>query len=482
MLERILAFLDTRGRRLIALTFAIVITSTALLLLMLKSENFREKMESSEVKTLQSVVEEGKLIAICESSTISHFKNKNVSLGYEYEMLQHIAKKLKLKLEVMNFDNRKEMNKALLAGKGHLIADFRVISPSHGSDFIYTIPHTWSYLCLVQRKPGEKDKNAAPLIENIYDLDGKTIHVYQNSIAHKKLKYFADEYAIEIGIIAVKYSREDLIEKVSRGEIEYTVVEQEIMAANKQLYNNLEYSLQLSFPYRIAFTLKNDALELRDTINVLLNDFLASESYPKLVSKYISNETKYFHRRMNLLLLNGSQISKLDQKVKEEAQKIAWDWRLLSSLIMQESRFEAYVTSRQGTFGLMQFMPRTGAKYGIYPNSTPEAQVEGGVKYLAFLQNMYADVVDPVQRCKFVLASYNGGPAHVLDAKRLARHFEEDDTDWDNVVSKYFAKLNQPEFYNIEVVKSGAYNANHSLKYIQSIMNRYLEYTEIYPD
>ncbi len=482
MLEKILAFLDTRGRRLIALTFAIVICSTALLLLMLKSENFREKLEKNEVQSLQSVLDGGKLIAICESSTISHFKNKNVSLGYEYEILQHLAKQLKLKLEILSFDNRKEMNKALLAGKGHLIADFRVISPSHGSDFIYTIPHTWSHLCLVQRKPNKKDKNAAAPIDNIYDLDGKTIDVYQNSIAHKKLKYFADEYAIDIAIIAVSYSREDLIEKVSKGEIEYTVVEQEIMSANTQLYNNLEYTLQLSFPYRIAFTLKNDSQQLCDTLNVLLEDFLETENYQKLVSKYISNETKYFHRRMNLLLLNGSQISKLDAKIKEEAQKIGWDWRLLSSLIMQESRFEAYVTSRQGTFGLMQFMPRTGAKYGIYPNSTPEAQVEGGVKYLTFLQNMYADVLNPVQRCKFVLASYNGGPAHVLDAKRLARHFEEDDTDWDNVVSKYFAKLNQPEFYNLEVVKSGAYNANHSLKYIQSIMNRYMEYTEIYPE
>ena len=238
----------------------------------------------------------------------------------------------------------------------------------------------------------------------------------------------------------------------------------------------------MSFAYRIAFTLRHDATELRDTINSLLGDYLISEKYTALYSKYIANETKYFHRRMNLLLLNGSQISKLDDKIRQEAQKLGWDWRLLSSLIMQESRFEAYITSSQGTFGLMQFMPRTGAKYGVYPNSTPEAQVEGGAKYLAYLQNMYADVLDPVQRCKFVLASYNGGPAHVLDAKRLAKHFEEDHTDWDNVVSKYMEKLKEPEFYNHEVVRSGAYNAGHSLKYVQTVVNRYIEYTATYPD
>jgi membrane-bound lytic murein transglycosylase F len=482
MLGKILSFLDTRGRRLIALTSAIVLVSTALLLLLLNSSNIREKLDHTEVQTLDAVLKKGKLTVICENSTLSHFKNKNISLGYEYEILKHLAHQLKIKLEVLSFENRKEMNKALMAGKGDLIADFRAISNSQGSDFIYSIPHTWSHLSLVQRKPNKKDKNSKALIENIYDLDGKTIHVQHNSIAHKKLKYFSDEYAIEIGIVAVDQTREELIEQVSKGEIEYTVVEQEIIAANKQLYNNLEYSLQLSFAYRIAFTLRHDASELCDTLNVLLEDFLASEQYAAIYSKYISSETKYFHRRVNLLLLNGVQISKLDEKIKEESQKIGWDWRLLSSLIMQESRFEAYITSKQGTFGLMQFMPRTGAKYGVYPNSTPEAQVEGGVKYLAFLQNMYSDVNDPVQRCKFVLASYNGGPAHVLDAKRLAKHFGEDDTDWDNVVSKYMVKLNQAEFYNHEVVKSGAYNANHSLKYVQTVVNRYLEFTEIYPN
>jgi|694.fasta_scaffold10618_13 membrane-bound lytic murein transglycosylase F len=482
MLEKILAFLDTRGRRLIALASAIVITSTVLLLLLLNSTKIREKLDNREVQTLNSVLQQGKLTVIFENSTLSHFKNKNISLGYEYEMLKEIAKKLNLKLEVLGFEYRKEMNKALLAGKGHLIADFRAISSSHGSDFIYTVPHTWSHLSLVQRKPSKKDKKTVSVVENIYELEGKTIHVQHNSIAHKKLKYFADEYAIEMGIVAVDQTREELIEQVSKGEIEFTVVEQEIIAANKQLYDNLEYSLQLSFAYRIAFTLRHDATELRDTINSLLGDYLISKKYTALYSKYIANETKYFHRRMNLLLLNGSQISKLDDKIRQEAQKLGWDWRLLSSLIMQESRFEAYITSSQGTFGLMQFMPRTGAKYGVYPNSTPEAQVEGGAKYLAFLQNMYADVLDPVQRCKFVLASYNGGPAHVLDAKRLAKHFEEDHTDWDNVVSKYMEKLKEPEFYNHEVVRSGAYNAGHSLKYVQTVVNRYIEYTATYPD
>jgi len=482
MLEKLLAFLDTRERRLIVLALAILITTSTLLIFLLQSERLRDKLENTEVQSFQSIAKEGKLIALCENSTLSHFKNKNISFGFEYEILNQLSKKLGLKLEILTFDNRNDLNKALQSKKGHLIADFRAISAKNQSSFIHSAPHITSHLCLVQQKPTKNKKSKTILIEDIYQLDGLKINVQQNSIAHKKLKYFADEYAIQIKIVAVDYSREELIEKISKGEIEYTVIEQAIISANKQLYDNLDFSLQLSFPYRIAFTLHEDAEELRDTINMLLSDFIKDDFYTSLVSKYILNENKYFHRKINLLLLNGIQISKIDQKVREEAQKIGWDWRLLSSLIIQESRFEAYVSSRQGTFGLMQFMPRTGAKYGIYPNSTPEAQVEGGAKYLAFLQNMYSDVTNPLQRCKFVLASYNGGPSHVMDAKKLAKYFGEDDTNWDDVVSNYFAKLNEPEFYNNEVVKGGAYNGAHTLKYIQSILNRFSGFAQSYPE
>jgi membrane-bound lytic murein transglycosylase F len=236
----------------------------------------------------------------------------------------------------------------------------------------------------------------------------------------------------------------------------------------------------MSFPYRVALTFANGSEELRDTVNQILKNYLQSDSYKKLVNKYIDSEQKLFHRKVDLLLMNGTQISKIDDLLKTESKKIGWDWRLLASLIMQESSFNAYATG-QGAFGLMQFIPSTGALYKVYPNSTPEEQVIGGVQYLKYLDKMFASVPDINQRIKFILASYNGGPAHVLDAKRLARHFEEDHTDWDNVVSQYFLKLNDPEFYEIEVVKGGPYRGNFTVNYIKEIMERFEQFSASYP-
>ncbi len=480
MLRRFFNAIDSRGKRLVALIVVIAVVMTAMLLLLLNSNELRDRLEKQESQNLDAIITEGKLVAICETSTISFFKNRNISMGFEYEILKHIAHEMGLKLEVLPYTSAQEMNKALIENRGHLIADFRVIGNKSPNHFIHTHPHTMSVISLVQRKPSKKEKNPSMFISDIYELDGKKIHVQVGSIAHKKLKYFADEYAIEIVIIAVNDSREELLEKVAKGEIDYSVIEREIIAANRQLYANLDYSLNMSFPYRIAFTLKGNSIPLRDTINTILDSFIVSRQYGNLVDKYIDSELKSFHRKVSLLLLNGRQISKLDEVVKREAKTINWDWRLLSSLILKESRFEAYATSRQGTYGLMQFMPRTGSKYGVLPNSTPEVQVAGGVKYLAYLQGLFSDITDLMQRPKFVLASYNGGPAHIIDARRVAAHFGKDNTDW-NVVSQYLSKLDQPEIYNLECVKHGAYNGRAVINYVNSILGRFAELTQTYP-
>jgi membrane-bound lytic murein transglycosylase F len=479
MLEKVFNLLDSRGRRLIVLISAILLVLSALLFYLLNSSQFRERLDKTEQQSLKHILKNGKLIAICETSTITYFKNRNISLGYEYEILKHIARQLNVQLEVLPFADAKEMNKALIENRGHLIADFRVIGNKSPHNFIHTSPHTMSVISLVQRIPSKKDRKNTPLLSDIYALEGKTIHVQENSIAHKKLIYFADEYALNLGIVAVNYSREELLEKVSKGLIDFTVIEREIIAANRELFNNLDYSLQVSFPYRIAFTLRGNSIPLRDTLNSLINSFVESNEYEKLALKYIDSEHKSFHRKISLLLMNGVQISKLDSKLKTEATKINWDWRLLSALIMKESRFEAYVTSRQGTFGLMQFVPRTGAKYGIYPNSTPEDQIEGGVKYLAFLNGLYPDVSD-ADRPKFVLASYNGGPSHVRDAQCAAKSFNENHNDWD-VVSKYMLKLNQPEVHGLDCIRNGAYNGQAAVNYVNRVLSQYDELSQTYP-
>ena len=59
---------------------------------------------------------------------------------------------------------------------------------------------------------------------------------------------------------------------------------------------------------------------------------------------------------------------------------INWDWRLLASLICQESHFNPNVESYAGAFGLMQIMPDTGKNFGIDIISSPENNIKAGIQ------------------------------------------------------------------------------------------------------
>ena len=96
---------------------------------------------------------------------------------------------------------------------------------------------------------------------------------------------------------------------------------------------------------------------------------------------------------------------------------IGWDWRLLASMIYQESQFNPHARAWTGAYGLMQMMPTTMEDLGIDENSSPEKQILAGAKYLGYIDRQFPEeIADSAERVKFTLAAYNSGYAHIFDA------------------------------------------------------------------
>ncbi len=87
---------------------------------------------------------------------------------------------------------------------------------------------------------------------------------------------------------------------------------------------------------------------------------------------------------------------------------------------------------------------------------------------------------DPDERIKFILASYNAGHGHVLDAMKLAEKNGLNPGKWENNVSLFLERKSDPIFYGDPVVRNGRLKQGVAVNaYVADILERYEHYKNI---
>lgn len=108
----------------------------------------------------------------------------------------------------------------------------------------------------------------------------------------------------------------------------------------------------------------------------------------------------------------------LNEVVNSASGRYRLDPDLVNSVIKAESGFNARAVSRKGARGLMQLMPGTASTLGVPDAFDPQANIEGGTKYLRELLERYNfDLVK-------ALAAYNAGPQRVEQYKGVPPYYE----------------------------------------------------------
>ena len=233
----------------------------------------------------------------------------------------------------------------------------------------------------------------------------------------------------------------------------------------------------------MAWAVQKDSDSLRYYLNMFIENNLNKRWFANLYNKYYRNSRSAKYFKSDYLSLNSSKISSYDEIIKENSQKIGWDWRLLASVIYQESRFNPEVRSWAGAHGLMQLMPATAERFGVSDLSSSSESIKGGTKFISWLdKQLLKSVPDSLERVKFILASYNVGLGHVLDAMRLAKKNGKDPAVWDDNVDFYLLHKSNPQYYRDPVVRYGYCRGSEPYKYVSEVIARYQEYQKVILD
>ena len=254
------------------------------------------------------------------------------------------------------------------------------------------------------------------------------------------------------------------------GQIKYTIADDNIASIVASYYPILDVETPISFSQRIGWATRLNSPKLLKALNTWLEPFKKEVDYYVIYDKYFKNKRNFRrHIKSDFYSLNSNSISKYDDLIKSESVKLDWDWRLVSSLVYQESQFDLRAKSWVGAGGLMQMMPATAKEMGVKNRFDPEDNIAGGTKYLRLIWERFDMIEDPEQRIKFTMASYNCGHSHILDAQKLADERGLDRNKWDENVAEMILALSLRKNYNKPNIKYGYVRGIEPYTYVEQI-------------
>lgn len=403
-------------------------------------------------------------------SPASYFIYRETTMGYDYDLVNRLAEDKKIAVDWVIANNLGQAVALLDSGKIDLLA--------------YEVPITAEYLdhvvpCGVENITHQvlvQPRSDTVRITDVTMLIGRDVYVEKDSKYYARMLNLNNELGGGINIKTVERDTlitEDLIAMVSDGEIPLTVVDSDIARINKTYYPKLDITLNVSFPQRSAWGVAPNKKWLADSINKWADGESPRQQRAKLLKRYYELSKRQGGTNIYILDFKNGRMSPFDHLFKRHAQGTEWDWRLLSSVAYAETRYDSTLVSWAGARGIMQLMPATARAFGLTDENITNnnANIGAAVKIFKSLNKTFASKVkNPQERIKFILAAYNSGPAHILDAISIAKKTGKTPDVWDGNVAEALLLKSNPEFYNDPAVcKYGYFRGRQTYEYVRQV-------------
>lgn len=399
-------------------------------------------------------------------SPTSYFVYRDEPMGYDYTLVSDMARDRGFALDLQVVPTLSTAMDMLDSGLVDLVAYEVPVIAENNRRVQYCGPVIVTDQVLVQPRSGNP-------ITDVTQLVGRDVYVERNSKYHHRIDNLNAELG---GGINVRFPEndsviaEDLLDRVAKGKLPLTVVDSHLARLNATYYPNLDVSMQLSFGQRAQWAVANNKAWLADSINKWFGDELPRREIDVITKRYFQLSKNI--PSLQTYDLSKGRISAYDALFRRYARNLGWDWRLLAAQCYVESRFDPSVVSWAGAKGIMQVMPSTARANGFSPAemTDPEKSVQVAVKILDALDRTFASrVSDPAERRLFVLAAYNSGGAHILDAIEIARRTGRNPAKWHGNVEDALLLKADPTYYNAPGVKYGYFRGRQTVEYVRQV-------------
>ena len=413
---------------------------------------------------LDRIRERGRLVMLTINGATTYYLGPNGEAGFEHDLARAFAEHLQVPLDVVALPSIEQLVPTLLAGRGDFIAanlsrtTERLDSLRFGPVYERVEP------VVVYRRGSRRPREPADLVDGrLGILDGTSYGEF--------LEPLAERYGVE-WIEYPDASIEDLLEAISNEELDYTILDSNILDLNRRYFPAVRPAFEIGPAQPLAWATR---LSDDDTLVQAMRQYFAQAATAPLIGdlreRYYSHVENYEPvGTFNFMQQMRERLPGIRGLFEEAATTTGLDWRLLAAVSYQESHWDPDAVSRTGVRGLMMLTLRTARQIGIEDRRDPAQSVSGGARYLVSLMDRLPERIENPDRLWLALAAYNIGLGHLEDARVLTETQGGDPDRWVDVRDR-LPLLTQERYFS--QTRFGYARGYEAASYVENIRTFY---------
>jgi len=362
---------------------------------------------------LERIHARGKLVMLTINGATTYYLGPNGDAGFEYDLAQRFADHVGVPLEVLSLPSVD----ALLPTLGRRQGDFVAANLSRTPERLHQVRFGPVYETV---KPVVVYRRGSRRPRELEDLTDGRLAIIGGTSYDTFLEPLRERYGLEWET-RESASIEDLLEAVSDEEIDFTIVDSNILDLNRRYFPSVRPAFEVDNEQSLAWAAR---LADDDTLVQKMREFFTLPrtgiALTRLRERYFSHVEGYEPVGTFTFMQQMRQRLPDVRPLLEQAEEVTGlDWRLLAAVSYQESHWDPTAVSRTGVRGLMMLTIPTARQLGIDDRNDPQQSVLGGARYLQSMINRLPDRIDHPDRLWLALAAYNIGLGHLEDARIL---------------------------------------------------------------
>ena len=300
------------------------------------------------------------------------------------------------------------------------------------------------------------------------DMYGR--HGLETGLNYELMSRFAQDNHCNVKIIAAGIN-DNYIDSLRQGKVDI------IITHDKDSFACGTFDILRTLDSCSVWAFNGNTEQVRQ-FNRWISHIKGTDEYNRLKDKYSLSYNPYTRAQLGI---RTRTLSPYDNLIRKYAAELGWDWRMLASVLYQESRFSIGSRSYRGAQGLMQVMPSTARYYEVDNLLDPEKNIIAGTRHLKRLQNMLKkDGLEGEELIRFTLAAYNAGEGRIIDCRNLAASLNYDNTSW-NEILKVIPMMREDSILENQVVRLGRFQGHETISYVDLVFSHYEAFCQICP-